>query len=297
MLEHESVLLKTTIDVLNIKKGGTYLDCTGGFGGHAAELLNQLDESGKLWICDYHRETAEKLTERFKSDKRVKVIRSRFSQLFDNLNFSFDGIMADLGISSMQLDDESLGIGFLVEDALLDMRIDSHLELSASEILKTYSQEELADLFFYYGGERASRKIAAAIVADRKKDTFYTTTTELRDLCSRVLGRFYYKKKIHPATKIFQALRIAVNKEIDELKTLLEIAPKNLNPAGRLAIIAFHSGEDKLVKHTFRALAQTEDYFLPIRKAVKPTKEEIADNPRARSARLRILERIEGSPS
>ena len=260
MLEHESVLLKTTIDVLNINKEGTYLDCTGGLGGHAAELLSQLNESGKLWICDYHRETAEKLTERFKSDSRVKVICSRFSQLFDNLNFSFDGIMADLGISSMQLDDNRLGIGFQVEDAALDMRIDDHLELSASDILKTYSQDDLADLFFYYGGERASRKIAAAIVMDRNKDVFYTTTSELRDLCSRVLGRFYYKKKIHPATKIFQALRIAVNKEIDELKTLLEMAPKKLNTSGRLAIISFHSGEDKLVKHTFRSLANTEDY-------------------------------------
>ncbi len=294
MNDHESVLLSTTTDILCHNKDGHYLDCTGGLGGHSAEILTRLSDKGRLWICDYHIESVEKLKARFADDKRVEVIHSRFSKIFDNLVFPFDGILADLGISSMQLSDQNLGIGFLLEDAPLDMRIDKGLETSAANLLETWDETELADTFYYYGGERFSRKIAAAIVMDRKKGTHYTTTNELRDLCSRVLGRYYYKKKIHPATKVFQALRIAVNSEIDELKQLLQTAPTKLNPNGLLCIISFHSGEDRLVKKTFKELSKTEDYNLLYKKAHKPDADEIKSNPRARSARLRTLIKIEG---
>lgn len=288
-MQHESVLLCEAVDHLVINPDGVYLDCTGGAGGHSQEILKRLSARGRLWVCDYHKETAEALKAKFVSDKRVTVVSSRFSRIFDNLNFSFDGILADFGISSPQLDDKRLGIGFLLEDIFLDMRLDDSLLETAADILKTHSEAELADLFFQLGGERGSRKIARAIVADREKDIFYDTTSSLRDLCARVLGRYYRGKKIHPATKVFQALRIAVNCELDEIKALLEQAPKKLNLNGRLVLISFHAGEDALVKACFRKLAETEDYEMPFRKSLKPSREETLRNPRARSARLRVL--------
>ncbi|EKD50073.1 MAG: S-adenosyl-methyltransferase MraW [uncultured bacterium] len=288
---HESVLLKTTIDSVVTRTDGLYLDCTGGWGGHSIEILSRLTPGGKLWICDYHVETVKGLANRIAHDERATVICSRFSQVFDNLNFSFDGIIADLGISSVQLADPNLGIGFQLDNAPLDMRLDHRLTTSAADILSTHDASELADIFFYWGGERASRKIASAIVFDRNQGKHYTHTKQLKELCERVLGRYYHKKKIHPATKIFQALRIAVNHEIDELKTLLETAPHKLSPGGKLAVISFHSGEDGLVKKMFKDLAQTEDFQLAHKKAIKPDDTEIQRNPRARSARLRVLTR------
>lgn len=298
MANHETVLLKEAIDLLCVNPDGFYLDCTGGSGGHATELLSRLSGQAKLFICDFHSETVEGLKKRFRDDPRVQVHHSRFSLIFDNLDFSsrhrgFDGILADFGISSPQLEDARLGIGLLQNDIFLDMRIDDRLTLTAADVLKTYSQEKLADTFYYYGGERASRKIAAAIVADRKQGITYTTTDQLRDLCARVLGRYYRKRKIHPATKVFQALRIEVNQELEEIKVLLDQAPRHLKAEGRLVLISFHSGEDKLVKEKFRALAQTKDFNMPVKKVIKPDRDEVINNPRARSARMRVLERKE----
>lgn len=299
--KHETVLLNEAIDLLCTSPDGNYLDCTGGFGGHSAEILSRVSDKARLWICDFHSEAVERLKKRFQEDSRVQVIHSRFSQIFDNLNFSsghessrrFDGILADFGISSVQLEDKNLGISFSQDHVPLDMRLDDHLEVTAADILKTYSEKDLADIFYYYGGETASRKIAAAIFSDRKKGIYYSTTNELRDLCARVLGRFYRSKKIHAATKIFQALRIAVNYELDDIKKLLEIAPMKLKPKGRLVLISFHSGEDKLVKEKFRELGKTEGFSQPVRKAIKPDREEVLNNPRSRSARMRMLERKE----
>ena len=292
MNEHETVFLKTAIDEIFINEAGRYLDCTGGQGGHAAELLARLGERGSLWICDYHMDAVNHLKRKFQDNKQVAVLHSRFSQIFDNLNFPFDGIVADLGISSVQLADPSLGIGFLQDEAPLDMRLDSALLTSAADILKTYSEAALADIFFYYGGESASRKIAAAIVYDRHNNKFYETAGALRDLCARVLGRYYRHKKIHAATKVFQALRIEVNQELEDLKVLLQKAPQFLNVDGRFAVISFHSGEDRLVKTCFKELAATPEFELGKRKAIKPEPEEIARNPRSRSARMRVLKKI-----
>ena len=289
---HQPVLLNEVIEFLNVKPDGVYLDCTGGAGGHSQAILGQLSSSGKMFVCDYHKNTVQRLTEKFADDGRVQVFHVRFSEVFDNLDSTFDGILADFGISSPQLENVDLGIGFQVDDAPLDMRIDQSLEVSAADILKTYSEEDLADLFFEYGGERSSRKIAAAIVYDRKLDKLYQTTTELRELCERVLGRFYRGKKIHPATKVFQALRIAVNDELGEVKALLQKAPEKLNSNGRLALISFHSGEDRLVKTKFKELSQTDGFKLPVQKAIKPSDDELKQNPRARSARLRVLEKM-----
>lgn len=289
---HESVLCREAVEYWYVQETGKYLDCTGGLGGHSAALLARLAPTAQLWICDYHKPSVEGLKSRFAHDARVSVISSRFSRVFDNLNFSFDGILADFGISSPQLEDPTLGIGFAVELAPLDMRICEDAPLSASALLKTVSRDELADLFFFFGGERAARKIAAAIVMDRDKGKFYETTSELKALCERVLGRFYRGKKIHPATKVFQALRIAVNAELDEVKTLLDEAPRRLNVGGHFVTIAFHEGEDALVKKAFRDLAARDEFVLPVRKAIKPSDDEVKNNPRSRSARLRILEKL-----
>lgn len=291
--QHVPVLLDEVIEALDIQKDGTYLDCTGGYGGHSAEILARLSPKGELVICDYHRPTVDILKQKFASHTNVTVMWSRFSEIFDKTELCFDGILADFGISSPQLDDGELGIGFLKDDAPLDMRIDDTLTESASDILKTWSEEELADLFFYQGGETGARKLARAIVSDRKENKFFETAGALRDLCARVLGKYYRSRKIHAATKVFQALRIVVNRELAEVEALLKSAPHKLNPKGRLVLISFHSGEDRLVKTQFRELAMKDDFELLPRKAIQPSDEELKRNPRARSAKMRVLRRSE----
>lgn len=285
------MLLAEVVEFLVTKTNARYLDCTGGFGGHSQAILQKLAAESELWIADYHKPTAELLKTKFLSESRVRVLNERFSVIFDNLVPPFCGILADFGISSPQLEDATLGIGFS-SDAPLDMRIDSSLTLSATDILQTHSEEEIANIFYNFGGERASRRLARAIVHDRDIDKFYTTTTELKLLCERVLGKFYRGKKIHPATKIFQALRIAVNHELEEVQKILERAPRFLSVGGRLALISFHEGEDRLVKTAFKALEVTGHYRRVTRKAVQPSEAELQQNPRARSARMRVLERV-----
>ena len=286
---HVPVLLNEVLESLAIKAGGTYLDVTGGRGGHSAAILAHLSEQGRLFITDRHEPAAKILTERFKSDARVKVLHQRFSQVFSNLDFVFDGILADLGISSPQLDDTELGIGFQATEAPLDMRLDQNGE-TAADLLAEWSEEDLAKIFFVYGGERGSRKIARAIVHDRNAKPFLKTS-DLSGLCDRVLGKFYRGRKIHPATKVFQALRIAVNDEMGELETFLAKAPQSLAPEGRLAVISFHEGEDRPVKMAFKKLAQEDAFRLVVKKVIAPSEAECAENPRARSAKLRILEK------
>lgn len=293
--EHVSVLLAEVLEGLRVRPDGVYCDVTGGLGGHAAAILERL-KSGKLLVCDYHEPTAEQLRQRFAGDARVTVVCERFSQIFNFLPTAFlsgfDGILADFGISSPQLADPSVGIGFQIDGAPLDMRLDRRLARTAADVLATESRDGLADLFWSLGGERGSRRIAAAIVADRDKGVRYDTTDALRGLCERVLGRDYRGARIHPATKVFQALRIAVNGELDEVAVFLAEAPARLKAGGRLVTIAFHEGEDRLVKRRFRELAMTDGYTLPVRKSIKPSEVELEANPRARSARLRILERV-----
>lgn len=290
MKQHEPVLLAEVLEYLNIQASGTYIDCTGGFGGHSQKILEKLDSHGTLILCDYYKESVEFLKNKFCDDNRVTVYHERFSQIFDKLDKKFDGILADFGISSPQLADEKLGIGFLKEDAPLDMRIDFRLEQTAADILNEWNAEELADIFFYYGGERASRKIASAVVECRQNKKF-EVVRDLTDLCEKEIGRFYYKKRLNPATKVFQALRIVVNHELKEIETFLDKAPLALNKNGRLVTISFHEGEDRLVKKHFRELDKIEDFKLVRRKAFQPTREEILSNPRSRSARMRVLQK------
>lgn len=289
-------MLAEVLAWLNIRADGIYLDVTGGMGGHSAAIAQKLGPRGRLEICDYHEASVALLKKRFADLKNVRVHHARFSLIFDNpdLPAGFDGILADFGISSHQLEQEKIGIAFLQDDVPLDMRLDKNLGTTAAELLETLPENELADIFFHLGGERAARHLARIIAHDRQSGKAPHTTTELRQLCERTLGRFYRGKKIHPATKIFQALRIAVNHELSEIEIFLKVAPVRLNKGGRLVTIAFHEGEDRLVKDSFRKLAETEEFFLPKRKAVKPGPEEIVANPRARSARLRVLEKQGG---
>ena len=289
--QHVPVLLREVLESLAVKPAGVYLDVTGGWGGHSAEILQQLGPSGRLYISDYHRASAERLQKKFSDDARVTVFHERFAKIFEVVAGPFDGILADFGISSPQLEDSTLGIGFAVAHAPLDMRLDDRLAVTAADVLATYTESELADLFFYLGGEVASRKIARAIVNDRQQQKFETTDQLLR-ICESVLGRFYRKKKINPATKIFQALRIEVNRELQEVEEFLTHAPSFLAKNGILVTIAFHEGEDRLVKQRFRALAQTDSFTLQKRKAIKPSESEVQQNPRARSAKLRTLCRV-----
>ena len=291
-MKHLPVLLGPALDGLNIRAGGVYLDVTGGLGGHSAEILARLGSGGELVICDYHAPSVEWLRQRFAGVKNVRVLHERFSLFFDNQGLPFfDGILADFGISSFQLDEDKLGLSFSADDIFLDMRLDDRLETTAHDLLTQLPEKDLADMFYQLGGERHSFRIARALVHDRELGKLPRTTTELRGLCERVLGRFYRKQKIHPATKIFQALRLAVNHELDEIKKFLEKAPLQLKDNGRLVVIAFHEGEDRLVKTKFRELERTDDFTLPVRKTIKPDDDEIKQNPRSRSARMRILER------
>lgn len=291
-MKHVPVLLGEALELLNVKKDGLYLDVTGGMGGHSEAIRERLTDSGQLVVSDYHEPSIVLLKKRFSGAKNVRVLHERFSLIFDNLDLPslYDGILADFGISSWQLE-ENTGIAFLQENVPLDMRLDARFTRTATDILEAVSENELADIFFHLGGERHARHLARIIVHDRATGKIPQTTTDLRQLCERTLGRFYRGKKIHPATKVFQALRIAVNGELEEIRKFLERAPERLCVGGRLVVISFHEGEDRLVKTVFRELAATDRFRLPVRKSIKPSADEVCENPRARSARLRILEK------
>ncbi len=295
--QHTSVLLKESLSLLAIREDGLYLDVTGGGGGHSEALLNQLGVKGRLIIADCDEVTVDRLKEKFLGEKRCEVIRSRFSEIASMLAnrkiTSVDGIIADLGVSSLELDDAARGLSFLREGPL-DMRLDHRLEVTAADLLETSTEKELADFFYFFGEERFSRRMARAVVADRTSKKF-STTLDLAGLAERVLGSAYRRsrqsrQKIHPATRIFQALRIAVNHEMVELESLLALIPKIVAPQGRAAIISFHSLEDRLVKRSFVSL-KAEGWNVLTKKPLVPTEEEMTKNPRSRSAKLRGIER------
>ncbi|HBF11925.1 MAG TPA: 16S rRNA (cytosine(1402)-N(4))-methyltransferase [Deltaproteobacteria bacterium] len=289
---HISVLLKETIQALQVRPDGVYLDATGGMGGHARELVQNLGKNGRLYVADADWRTVEKLEDIFKGDARVCVLHARFSELGALLQKKtmepVDGLVADLGFSSFQLESAEYGFSFK-ETAPLDMRLDVRRERSALDLIDDLSAEELANLFYTLGEERYSRKIAVALKHDYLQGTIHSTA-DLRGLCERVLGRWYRGQKIHPATRVFQALRIAVNHEVQELEALLKALPSLLKKGGRAAIISFHSLEDRRVKIFFREMAKG-DWKVITKKPVTPSEEEIGNNPRSRSAKLRIIER------
>jgi len=303
---HISVLLEESVDALNIKPEGVYVDCTAGGGGHSAAILSRLNENGKMYLFDRDPDAISVLTERFKDDKRVTIIHDNYSNIKAALDFlgvySVDGIVADLGVSSFQLDTAERGFSFH-NDALLDMRM-SKTGKSAKDVVNTYSENELFRVITEYGEEKFAKKIASNIVKAREKKEI-ETTFELSDIISMSIPA-KFKRDGHPARKTFQAIRIEVNNELGGLKAVLPDMFNLLNENGVLAIITFHSLEDKIVKDYFNTLKQgctcPKDFPVCVcgktpkavvkTGGVKAGQKELDNNKRSRSAKLRTALRL-----
>ncbi|MDQ5943442.1 MAG: Ribosomal small subunit methyltransferase [Patescibacteria group bacterium] len=299
MNRHIPVLLSELLEILNPIEGEDFADLTAGYGGHSEALLEKVGDKGSGYLFDKDSEAVKYLRHKFETNKNINIYQTDFADIdWDTDIPQVDIIIADIGVSSPQLDDTERGFSFK-SDARLDMRMNQQQELDAYTVINTYSEKDLADIFYRYGEEHSSRRIAKAIANARKKAPIQSTV-ELADL---IAGSTHNKTgKIHPATKCFQAIRIEVNQELDALEKLLQSAPKHLNAGGRLAIISFHSLEDRMVKQAFNKLCKPEkDEFgqnvsKPEYKSVtkKPIKGSEYDksNPRARSAKLRVVEKI-----
>ena len=279
---HIPVLSQEVITGLNIQPGGNYLDLTVGGGGHS-RLILETAEDVKLTCVDQDEDALKAAKENLSEFRdRVKFIHSNFAN-FQFPENSYDGILADLGVSSYHLDNPERGFSFR-NSANLDMRMNQQQSLTAGDIINEWEEKELADIFFKYGKERLSRKIARRIVEKRP----FNTTTELAEAIAYSVPPKYRHGRIHPATRVFQALRIAVNDELKVLETLIEKAPNALIPGGRIAIISFHSLEDRPVKHGLR---NSPSLRILTKKPIIATEEETKENPRSRSAKLRIAEK------
>lgn len=303
---HISVLLKESVEALDVKENGIYVDCTAGGGGHSVKILERLSPSGKMILIDRDPDAISVLKERFSGDDRVTLINDNFcniKSILTSLNIDFvDGIIADLGVSSFQLDTAERGFSFH-NDAPLDMRMEKS-GLSAADVVNTYSEERLADIIFRYGEEQFARKIAANIVKASKEKRIETTLELSSIVCSSIPARF--RRDAHPARKTFQAIRIEVNRELTSLESALPDMFDALKSGGVLAIITFHSLEDRIVKEYFNTLKAgctcPKDFPVCVcgkkPKAIvrsggtKAGKKEVEDNKRSRSAKLRTAVKI-----
>jgi 16S rRNA (cytosine1402-N4)-methyltransferase len=287
------VLLAEALELLAVKPGGLWVDGTVGLGGHAAALLRASEPDGRLLGLDKDSETLERAREALAPfGARAQLEAADFREIAERLRGEgADGILLDLGLSSAQLDEPERGFSFQA-DGPLDMRMDRSRGETAADVVNRTREADLADLIHRYGEEPASRRIARAIARARKTRRI-RTTTELARIVSRAAGR--RRSRIHPATRTFQALRIRVNRELEGLGGAIERAAERLKPGGRLAVIAFHSLEDRAVKEAFRTLA-TRGFRILTRKPVRPSEAEVRRNPRGRSARLRALAREEAAP-
>lgn len=300
---HLPVLTKEILNYLNLKKGGVYIDCTLGGGGHSKAILEKIYPHGLLIGIDQDIEAIETAKEELKSyiDK-VKLVKGNFKNLEEILSDlkteRVSGIIFDLGVSFHQLREKERGFSFK-EDSHLDMRMDLNQEFNADILINSYSEKDLAEIFEKYGEERFSKRIARLIVIERKKKTF-TTTKQLADLIIKTLPRTKKRHtwRIHPATRVFQAIRIEVNQELKALEKGLNQAIRVLEDKGRICVISYHSLEDRIVKHLFKEAAregkEQKNYGLKIvtKKPIRPSLEEVRDNPKARSAKLRVAEKI-----
>ena len=288
---HEAVMVDEVLENLVFNENGKYVDCTFGAGGHSREILKRISKSGTLISIEKDQVAVENLPNEFNQDPRFKLINDSFS----NLNSLFkeqevDGILIDLGISSTQLDDPERGFSFQ-SNGPLDMRIDKTKGQTAAEWINSTSKKEIEDVLWILGQERASRKIAKKICEFREKKQI-ESTKELSDL---IISCVYNKTKKHPATNSFRAIRMFINDEIEELQKVLEAASYVLCCGGRLAVISFHSMEDRIVKRFFQGKDRNESNvkFQYLKdKFLKPTFHEISTNPRSRSAILRVAEKI-----
>lgn len=306
---HVPVLLEESVGGLDIKPGGIYVDVTFGGGGHSREILRRLDSEGRLYSFDQDEDAEQNIVD----DSRFTFVRSNFRYLRNWMRYygveQIDGLLADLGVSSHHFDDESRGFSFRF-DAPLDMRMNRRSGLTAADIVNNYSEEQMSDIFYIYGELKNARRIAAAIVKARAEKRIETTGELLEVLGVRIAnsheqerGDGQWKKD---AAKMFQALRIEVNHEMDALKEMLDGACGLLKTGGRLSVITYHSLEDRIVKNMMKAGNAegkvVQDFFgrteSPLRqignKVIVPSDEEQQRNPRSRSAKLRIAERVSG---
>jgi len=284
---HTPVLLEETIRFLAPVDGGIYVDGTLGLGGHAEKIMQSCGPSGRVIGFEWDASALELAQKRLAPfGERFYALHRNYSEIMDGLTemgiHKVDGLLLDLGVSSLQFDSAERGFSYQTTGPL-DMRMDKRTHGTAEEIINDFSKEDLADIFYYYGEERQARRIAAHIVEERAKDRI-TTTSHLARIVARAVPKKFQPRKIHAATKIFQALRIAVNKELDNLTAVLDTTTKILKPGGRVCIIAFHSLEDRLVKWKFK---DNPELHILTKKPVIPDIEEIKMNPRARSAKLR----------
>ena len=286
---HVPVLLKEAIDFLAVKRGGTYIDATVGLGGHSLEIAKRLGAPGHLIGLDKDPAALaiaqQKLV--FEDSPEITLLHSSFAEVGKHFPAAIaDGILADIGVSSLQFDDAARGFSFQA-DGPLDMRMNTQAGQTAEQVVNQTDEVTLANLIYEFGEERRSRRIARAIVRSRP----ISSTAQLAAVISAA-ARPMKHERIHPATLTFQALRIFVNRELDDLKDLLHAAPQILKPGGRLVAISFHSLEDRIVKDSLREGVKQGHYKLLTKKPVTPGDEEIGRNPRARSAKLRAAERV-----
>ena len=295
---HITVLLQEVIDFLAVQRGGTYVDATVGLGGHSYEIASRLGPQGRLIGFDKDTRALQRARQRLNHPSpefeeqwpQITLLHSSFAELQRRIPpQAADGILADLGLSSLQLADPGRGFSFQAEGPL-DMRMDPHSERTAGQVVNHMREEELANVIYEFGEERRSRRIARAIVRARP----VRTTAHLAQVISAALRPMKRAdgSKIHPATKTFQAIRIFVNRELEDLEALLAAAPSVLKSGGRLVIISFHSLEDRRVKDEMRDGAKNGYYKLLTRKPVTAAELEVDRNPRARSAKLRAVEKI-----
>lgn len=295
---HVPVLMKDSVDGLNISSGGIYVDVTFGGGGHSREILSRLDADGHLYSFDQDADAEKNII----NDGRLTFVRSNFRYLKNWMRYygvdHIDGLLADLGVSSHHFDDESRGFSFRF-DAPLDMRMNKRDGMTAADVVNTYDEERLADVFYLYGELKNSRKIAAALVKARATRKIATT----QDFIGAVESLFRREREKKDMAKLFQALRIEVNNEMTALKEMLKAATELLRPGGRLSVITYHSLEDRIVKNVMKTgnpegkmkqdfYGRIETPFVLINnKVITPGEEELENNPRSRSAKLRIAEK------
>ena len=307
-MKHKSVLLEETIETLNLQEDSIVVDCTLGYGGHSSEILKRI-KRGYLFAFDQDQEAIDASSVRLSEiGNNFTIIKSNFVYLKEKLKREgveqVDAILFDLGVSSPQLDEKERGFSYH-QDAKLDMRMDRDQPFSAYELVNTYSEGQLVDIFYRFGEEKFSRSIARAIVKKRATHPI-ETTLELAEVIKNAVPE-RVRREMHPARKVFQAIRIEVNHELDILEKSIKDALTLLKPHGRLAVITFHSLEDRIVKNIFKEVTTVDDmvkglpdipieyqknYRLVNAKAIVPGKEELAENNRARSSKLRVIERI-----
>lgn len=286
---HKPAMLGEVIKYLNLHPGDNVIDCTFGGGGHSLEILKRIGNSGKLLAIDANDDVV------VLKNKNFKLVNDNFKNLKNIVNKNFDypvhGILLDLGLSSDELEKSGRGFSFQKNEPL-DMRFDIKQELTAVHILNSYSVEELYNIFKDFGEYPHARRLSKSVYQQRKLKKF-KNTQDLVDIVLEVHPHKYYNK-IHPATKIFQALRIAVNDELENLKKVLPQAVEILQPRGRLVVISFHALEDRIVKHYFRELSRIEKPIIKLltKKPISPSDEEVKENPRSRSAKMRVIEKI-----